>query len=90
MKPILKKQYLNRLNYIEGHLKGIQKMIEKNHYCIDVIQQNQAVVSAIEKLNQMILDNHLSSCVTKAIKGKGEKERRQKIKEILEVFRAKR
>lgn len=89
MRQARKKQYLNRLNYLKGHLEGVRKMIEKDKYCVDVIQQNQAVISAIERLNHMILEDHLNTCVTRAIKGKGEKERRQKIKEILAVFRTK-
>ncbi len=87
MKKSIKKQILNRMNYISGHLEGVKKMIENDKYCIDIILQNQAIISAIKKVNEMILKNHLNTCVTKAIKGKNEKERKKKIKEILELFK---
>ncbi len=75
------------MNYISGHLEGIKKMIENDKYCIDIILQNEAVISAIKKVNEMILKNHLDTCVTEAIKGKNEKERKRKLKEILELFK---
>ena len=87
MKSSAKKQQLNRINYIQGHLRGIKKMIENDRYCIDVILQNEAVMKALKKVNQMILENHLNTCVTEAIKGKNEKERKKKIKELLEIFK---
>jgi len=87
MKNIAKKKQLNRINYIQGHLKGIKKMIENDRYCIDVLLQIEAVIKALKKINQMILENHLNTCVTTAIKGKSEKERKKKIKEVLKVFK---
>lgn len=89
MNKTRKKQFLNRLNYLKGHLEGVRRMIEQEKYCIDIIKQNQAVGSAIDKLNYMILEDHLNTCVTEAIKGKSEKVRKQKIKEFLEVFKTK-
>jgi len=87
MKKITKKQILNRMNYLAGHLGGIKKMVKEDKYCIDIILQNEAVIEAINKVNQLILENHLDTCVTEAIKGKSEKERRKKIKELLEIFK---
>ena len=83
----IKKQLLNRINYLSGHLEGIKKMIGEEKYCIDIILQNKAVIAAIEKINEMILENHLNTCFAEAIKGKNEKERRKKFKEILEIFK---
>jgi len=62
-------------------------MLRDDEYCIDIIKQNEAVIAAIKKINQMILENHLNTCVTEAIKGKSEKERKKKIKELLEIFK---
>ena len=87
MKKATKKQILNRMNYLSGHLEGVKKMLREDKYCIDIIKQNEAVIAAIKKLNQMILENHLNTCVTEAIKGKSEKERKNKIKELLEIFK---
>lgn len=86
MKKSQKKQIINRMNYISGHFEGIKKMLKDDKYCIDIIRQNEAVIAAIKKVNQMILENHLNTCVTQAIKGKSERERKKKIKEILELF----
>lgn len=89
MRKITKKQILNRVSYLNGHLRGVKKMIEEDKYCIEIIRQNQAVIEALKKVNQMVLENHLNTCVTEAIKGKSKKERTKKIKELLEVFRNK-
>ena len=75
------------MNYLTGHLEGIKKMVKDEKYCIDIIKQNEAVIAAIEKVNEMILENHLNTCVTQAIKGKSERERKKKIKELLELFK---
>jgi DNA-binding FrmR family transcriptional regulator len=89
MQKSIKKKVLNRMNYLIGHLKGVKKMIENDEYCIDIILQNEAVISAIKKVNEMILENHLNTCVAEAIKNKNEKERRKKIKELLDLFKNK-
>jgi len=77
------------MNYLTGHLEGIKKMVKNEKYCIDIIKQNEAVMAAIKKVNEMVLENHLNTCVTQAIKGKSEKERKKKIKELLELFKQK-
>lgn len=87
MKKDLKKQAINRVNYIIGHLQGVRKMIEQEKYCIDIIMQNKAVYSALKKVDEIILENHLNTCVTEAIKGKSKKEREKKMKELLELFK---
>ena len=87
MKKSFKKQILNRINYLSGHFLGIKKMIKNDKYCIDIIKQNKAVIAAIKKVNQMILENHLNTCVTQAIKGKSARERKKKIKELSEIFK---
>jgi DNA-binding FrmR family transcriptional regulator len=89
MRKSIKKKVLNRMNYLIGHLEGVKKMIENDKYCIDIILQNEAVISALKKVNEMILENHLHTCVTEAIKNKSEKERKKKIKELLDLFKKK-
>lgn len=63
-----KKQILNRLATIEGHLRGIRKMVEDDQYCVDILRQTYAVRKAIEKLEALILENHLHGCVPEGIK----------------------
>ena len=59
---------LKRLSYIEGHLSGIRKMLEEDKYCVDVLKQTFAVRRAIEKMESILLEGHLHSCVVEVIK----------------------
>ena len=77
---------LRRLKTIEGHLRGVIRMVEEDAYCIDVIRQIQAVDAALNKVSTQILENHLNSCVINAIRGDNPEEREKVLKEITEVF----
>jgi DNA-binding FrmR family transcriptional regulator len=77
---------LRRLKTIEGHLRGVIRMVEEDTYCIDVIRQIQAIDAALNKVSTQILENHLNSCVITAINGNDPKERERVLKEITEVF----
>lgn len=79
-------QTTKRLKTIEGHMRGIIRMVEEDAYCIDVIRQIQAVQAALNKVSAVILENHLNSCVTTAIQGDNPKERERVLKEITDVF----
>ena len=77
---------IRRLKTIEGHLRGIIRMVENDTYCIDVIRQIQAVESALNKVSAQILEGHLNSCVITAVQGDDMSERERVLKEITEVF----
>jgi DNA-binding FrmR family transcriptional regulator len=77
---------LKRLKTVEGHLRGVIRMVEEDAYCIDIIRQIQAVSAALNKVSAGILESHLSSCVTTAIQGNDPAERERVLKEIAEVF----
>jgi CsoR family transcriptional regulator, copper-sensing transcriptional repressor len=79
---------LRRLKTAEGHLRGIQRMVEDGAYCIDVIRQVQAVQSALNRINSEILDQHLNSCLITAVRGDDPAERERVLKEISDVFEA--
>jgi CsoR family transcriptional regulator, copper-sensing transcriptional repressor len=79
---------LRRLKIAEGHLRGIQRMVEDGAYCIDVIRQVQAVQSALNRINSEILDQHLNSCLITAVRGDDPAERERVLKEISDVFEA--
>lgn len=81
------KNIVNRLNYLIGHLKANLKMVEGERYCIDIIRQNQAVIAALQRVNELILKNHLDTCVTSAIRVKSEKDRRRVLGELVEIFK---
>jgi DNA-binding FrmR family transcriptional regulator len=79
-------QLLNRLKSIEGHVRGVQRMVEDDEYCIDIIKQTMAVQRALEKFNSIVLDRHLEGCVTTAIRNDDPGERERVIHELLQVF----
>jgi len=63
-----KQEALKRLNYIEGHIGGIRKMVEADQYCVDILRQTYAVRKAIEKFEALLLEQHLHHCVPEGIK----------------------
>lgn len=79
-----KESILHRLKIASGHLNKVIEMVDKDHYCIDVIHQSQAVQSALSQADDLLLENHLKTCAAEAI-AKGKRE--EAIAEVLEVFR---
>ena len=77
---------LKRLRSISGHVNGIERMVAEDAYCIDVIKQVQAVQAALNKVNDLILEQHLNSCVIEAVRGDNQKERERVLDEIVGVF----
>ncbi len=59
---------LKRLNFIEGHLAGIRRMVAADKYCVDILKQTYAVRRAIEKMESIMLDGHLRTCVVEGIR----------------------
>jgi len=78
----------SRLKNIEGHVRGIEKMVEEDAYCIDIIRQVQAVQAALNKISTMVLENHLNSCVITAVRGDDPNERERVLSEVAEIFEA--
>jgi len=79
---------LKRLKTVEGHIRGVQRMLEEDAYCIDVIRQIQAVQSALNKISTQILANHLNSCLITAVRGEDIAERERMLREVIDVFDA--
>lgn len=75
-----------RLASAAGHIKGIERMVNEDAYCIDVIQQIQAVQAAMNKVSSIVLESHLNSCVITAIQGEDPRERERVLAEITSVF----
>ncbi|HTE85242.1 MAG TPA: metal-sensitive transcriptional regulator [Dehalococcoidia bacterium] len=78
-----RKDVLNRLAYIEGHLRGIHKMVEKDQYCVDIIKQTYAVKRALDKLDAELLRGHLAGCVPEGI---AEGRADQIVEELSDLF----
>jgi len=83
---MMNEDVFKRLKNIEGHIKGIEQMVEDGAYCIDVIRQIHAVEAALQKVSGMILDNHLHSCLITAVRGENPDERERVLNEIADVF----
>ena len=79
---------LNRLKSIEGHVRGVHRMVENGDYCIDVVNQVLAVQRALQKVSSLVLDHHLHTCVTTAMRSQDGAERERVISEIMGVFEA--
>jgi DNA-binding FrmR family transcriptional regulator len=77
---------IQRVASAAGHLRGIERMLADEAYCIDVIKQIQAVQAALSKVSTLLLDNHLRTCVTTAIQGDDADERERMLQEITSVF----
>jgi len=77
------------INFKKAHslLSKIIQMVEGNHYCIDVMQQNLAVVGLLKSAHQMLMENHLNSCFMTAMVTKNEKRKQEMTQEILKVTR---
>ncbi|MDP2648524.1 MAG: metal-sensitive transcriptional regulator [Patescibacteria group bacterium] len=84
METGIKKKVLNRLKRLEGQVRGLQQMVEKDTYCVDIITQSSAVRSALSSVENLMLENHLGEHVVHQIRGHQEKKA---VQEILGVFR---
>lgn len=79
---------LRRLKTAEGHIRGVQRMVEEDAYCIDIIRQIHAIQSALNKISFNILDNHLNSCLISAVRGDDPEQQDRVLQEIIDVFEA--
>ncbi len=84
MKQETKGESLKRLNYIDGHLEGIRKMVQQDKYCVDILKQTYAVRRAIEKLEALMLEGHMHTCVLEGIRDGRED---QIVSELLELYK---
>jgi DNA-binding FrmR family transcriptional regulator len=67
--PIAKRDALNRLKTVRGHLDGIIRMVEQDEYCVYVMKQVSAAQSSLERVNRLVLKNHLETCFAEAVAG---------------------
>ena len=80
------KDNLIALRRIEGQVRGIQKMIEDRKYCVNILDQIHAIKGALCRVEEKILQKHFEHCVTNAVKGSSEQEKKQKLDEILKLI----
>lgn len=78
-----KERVIHRLKIINGHLKKVMRMVDEDAYCIDVIHQSQAIQRSLRELDNLILENHLQTCVVSDIKANNHQKA---IEEVMNVF----
>lgn len=81
-----KTKLANRLSRIAGQVSGIQRMIDEDQYCVDILMQIAAANGALSRVGQIILESHLQSCVTNALRGGNAKDHQEKLDELIKVF----
>lgn len=86
MKDESRTKVLARLKKVAGQVAGIQRMVEEDRYCVDVLHQISAVEGALDKVGRMILAAHVETCVAGAIASGKPADRKQKLDELLDVF----
>ncbi len=79
------KDILINLKKVHGHTLKIIKMLEDKKYCVDIMQQNLAVIGLLKSAHQKLMENHLNTCFKKAFESKNEKKKQEMIDEILKV-----
>jgi DNA-binding FrmR family transcriptional regulator len=81
-----KQSVLNRLRRIEGQVKGITNMVEDERYCIDILNQTAAVASALRNVENIVMENHLNTCVAEAMRSNDDEVKREKSREVMDVI----
>jgi DNA-binding FrmR family transcriptional regulator len=81
-----KAKVLGRLRRIEGQVQGLQRMVDNEAYCVDILMQIAAAQGALEQVEKLLLGRHIESCVADAVRSGSKSERQQKIDELLDVF----
>jgi CsoR family transcriptional regulator, copper-sensing transcriptional repressor len=84
MKPEIKRRVMRRLKIAEGQIRGLQRMVEKGKYCIDIITQSLAIKQALSAVEDLLLENHLSTHVSAQMRSGEEKKA---IGEIMDIYK---
>ena len=81
-----KTDVIKRVHYAQGHLRAVEKMIQEGKYCLDIVNQNHAVIEALKKINQMILDGYLGECAWDAVNNKNSAQRKKAVNELIKLY----
>jgi DNA-binding FrmR family transcriptional regulator len=82
-----KKKLAHRLARVTGQVEAVSRMIEEDAYCVDILMQLSAATGALGKVGQIVLENHLRTCVAEAMKNGDGPQREQKLNELIALFR---
>lgn len=86
MNPDTRQGVQARLNRVAGQLAGIQRMVDEDRYCVDVLMQIAAVRAGLGKVSRIMLESHIQTCVTGAFESRDQADRTAKIEELVRVF----
>ena len=86
MRVDIKKRASHRTKIIEGQIKGLQKMIDNEQYCMDILTQSLAIQKSLASLNKLIVENHLTTHITEMLSSGEEKEQTKAIEELLNLY----
>lgn len=81
-----RQKIVTRLRSVAGHVRGVERMVDDGTYCVDVMRQILAIQKALDRVNAMVLEDHLEHCASTAIRSDDPKKRERTIAELLEVF----
>lgn len=82
----IKRRSLHRSKILEGQMRGLQKMIEKEEYCMDILTQSLAIQKSLSSLNKLVLENHLKTHISDKFTSKSEKSQQAAIGELLDLY----
>lgn len=82
----LKKRAIHRSRILQGQLKGLEKMIEQEEYCVDILTQSLAIQKSLASLDKLVLENHLKTHVKDQLAGKSKKSAEETVKELLNLY----
>lgn len=86
MIPELKQRALHRTKILEGQMRGVQKMIENEDYCMDILTQSLAIQKSLSSLNKLVLENHITTHITDMIASGKEKEQTIALEELMKLY----
>jgi CsoR family transcriptional regulator, copper-sensing transcriptional repressor len=81
-----RKPVVERLKRIEGQVRGLQRMVESDRYCVEILAQTRSVVAALRAVEDLIMENHLQTCVVDAMKSGDPSQQREKVDEVMTVL----
>lgn len=82
----LKQRALHRAKILEGQMRGVQKMIENEDYCMDILTQSLAIQKSIGSLNKLILENHVRTHIKESLSSSSEEEQEKAVAELLALY----
>lgn len=86
MRVDIKKRASHRTKIIEGQIKGLQKMIDNEQYCMDILTQSLAIQKSLASLNKLILENHITTHITDMLSSGDEMQREKALEELLNLY----